>query len=51
MRAVVCSLILVVLLAACGHKGPLFLPKPKPEAQDAGGAQKQEPKKDATPTQ
>ncbi len=30
---VVSSLLLLALLAACGYKGPLYLPKPKPAAQ------------------
>ncbi|MGQ0525882.1 MAG: LPS translocon maturation chaperone LptM [Betaproteobacteria bacterium] len=32
MRTVVSLLALVALLGACGYKGPLYLPKPKPEA-------------------
>jgi predicted small lipoprotein YifL len=32
MRALL-PLIVVVLLAGCGHKGPLYLPKPKPDAK------------------
>lgn len=26
-------LIVLALLAGCGHKGPLYLPKPKPDAK------------------
>ena len=33
MRAAISLFILAMLLAGCGHKGPLYLPKPKPEAQ------------------
>lgn len=33
MRALVPLIVLSLLLAACGYKGPLYLPKPKPEAQ------------------
>ena len=33
MRALLSLIVLVALLAACGYKGPLTLPKPKPEAQ------------------
>jgi predicted small lipoprotein YifL len=33
MRALLTLLALAVLLAACGYKGPLYLPKSKPEAQ------------------
>ena len=48
MRAVLSSLILAALLAACGYKGPLYLPKPKPEAQQQPPSAKQEPKTDAS---
>ena len=51
MRAIVSSLVLAALLAACGYKGPLYLPKPKPEAQrPASPAPAQEPKQDAAPS-
>jgi predicted small lipoprotein YifL len=33
MRALISLIALAALLAACGYKGPLYLPKPKPEAQ------------------
>jgi len=33
MRTIVLLLVIVPLIAACGYKGPLYLPKPKPEAQ------------------
>jgi predicted small lipoprotein YifL len=33
MRVVLSLLLAGVLLAACGYKAPLYLPKPKPEAQ------------------
>jgi len=33
MRSPLPFLILTALLAGCGYKGPLYLPKPKPEAQ------------------
>ena len=33
MRAALSLLVLLSLLAACGYKGPLYLPKPKPEPQ------------------
>jgi predicted small lipoprotein YifL len=32
MRALL-PLIVLAMLAGCGHKGPLYLPKPKPEAK------------------
>ena len=35
MRAAICLVVLAVLIAGCGYKGPLYLPKPKPEAQKA----------------
>ena len=50
MRALLSSLILTVLLAACGFKGPLYLPKPKPEAQPQAPSAAQEPKKEAAPS-
>jgi len=50
MRAVVSSLVLTALLAACGYKGPLYVPKPKPEAQrPAAPAPAQQPQQDAVP--
>ena len=33
MRTLLSLMALAVLLAGCGHKGPLYLPKSKPEAQ------------------
>lgn len=33
MRAAFVLLLILPLIAACGYKGPLYLPKPKPEAQ------------------
>jgi len=33
MRNLLPLLILAAFLAGCGYKGPLYLPKPKPEAQ------------------
>jgi predicted small lipoprotein YifL len=51
MRVVVCFLVLVAVLAACGFKGPLYLPKPKPEAQGPAATPGQEPKKDGAPSQ
>ncbi|MEW6313018.1 MAG: lipoprotein [Pseudomonadota bacterium] len=32
MRAVTLMLLLISLLAACGHKGPLYLPEQQPTA-------------------
>ncbi len=51
VRALLSSLILTALLAACGYKAPLYLPKPKPEAQPQTSPAAQEPKKDAAPSQ
>jgi len=36
MRALLALIALAVLLAGCGNKGPLYLPKPKPGAQKPG---------------
>ena len=33
MRALLPLIVLALLLAGCGYKAPLYLPKPKPEAQ------------------
>ena len=33
MRALLSLIALAVSIAACGYKGPLYLPKPKPVAQ------------------
>ena len=33
MRATLTLILAAALLTACGYKGPLYLPKPKPEAQ------------------
>lgn len=35
------------LLAACGYKGPLYLPKPKPESPPAATKPAPEPRKDS----
>jgi len=32
MRAAIFLIVLAVLASGCGYKGPLYLPKPKPEA-------------------
>ena len=36
MRALLPLIALAVLLAGCGNKGPLVLPKPKPGTQKPG---------------
>ncbi len=33
MRAALYSTAIAILIAGCGYKGPLYLPKPKPVAQ------------------
>lgn len=33
MRAAISLILLAMLLAGCGYKGPLYLPKSKPDAQ------------------
>jgi len=33
MRALLLLIAVAALSAGCGYKGPLYLPKPKPEAQ------------------
>ena len=32
MRAAIFLIVLAVLASGCGYKGPLYLPKPKPDA-------------------
>jgi predicted small lipoprotein YifL len=49
MRLALSLLLMGVLLAACGYKGPLYLPKPKPEAQHPAPAP--DAAKDAPPSQ
>jgi predicted small lipoprotein YifL len=36
MRTLLTLIALAVLIAACGTKGPLYLPKPKPGTQKPG---------------
>jgi predicted small lipoprotein YifL len=33
MRAALSLIVLACAIAGCGYKGPLYMPKPKPEAQ------------------
>lgn len=47
MRALLPLIALSLLLAGCGYKAPLFLPKPKPEAQKAAPAAQPDDKKSA----
>ncbi|MEK6592784.1 MAG: lipoprotein [Pseudomonadota bacterium] len=41
--------VLVAALGACGYKGPLYLPKPKPETQSAEPAPAQDRQKSGVP--
>ena len=43
MRAAIGLIVLAVLFAGCGYKGPLTLPKPKPEAQKPAATPASEP--------
>ena len=43
MRCATCLVVLAVLLAGCGYRGPLVLPKDKPEAQKPAPKPAQEP--------
>lgn len=47
MRAAVTVIVLAAVLASCGYKGPLYLPKPKPEAQKPPAVTAEEKKNDA----
>jgi predicted small lipoprotein YifL len=47
MRAAVTAILLAAVIAACGYKGPLYLPKPKPEVQKPAAAAPEEKKNDA----
>ncbi|MDH5535230.1 MAG: lipoprotein [Betaproteobacteria bacterium] len=38
-------IVLAAVVTACGYKGPLYLPKPKPEAQQPAPAATPEEKK------
>ena len=46
MRTALSSLAAVLVIAGCGYKGPLVLPKPKPAAQQPAPAASAQP--DAT---
>ena len=50
MRAAFWLIVLALSIAGCGYKGPLYLPKPKPEAQKPAPppAEQQEGKKPAS---
>ena len=51
MRLAVSLVLAGLLLGACGYKGPLYLPKPKPEAQRQDKAPAPDAARDATPSQ
>jgi len=46
MRALLLLVACVFVLSACGYRGPLYLPKPKPEAQKPAPANPPAPKKE-----
>lgn len=43
MRTVCIMFLFALLLQGCGHKGPLFLPKPQPEQPAPEAAPQAEP--------
>ena len=43
MRIMLSFFVVVLFVAGCGYKGPLVLPKPKPEAQKAPPATPTQP--------
>ena len=51
MRLALSMLLAAVVLAACGYKGPLYLPKPKPDAQLPAPAPAPDGARDAPPPQ
>lgn len=51
VRLILPLLLIASLLAACGYKGPLYLPKPKPESPPAATKPAPEPRKDGETTQ
>lgn len=46
MRAAVTVIVLAAVITACGYKGPLYLPKPKAEAQKPAAPLPEEKKND-----
>jgi predicted small lipoprotein YifL len=46
MRTWIPMIVCALLVSACGYKGPLVLPKPKPEAQQPVPANAPPPKKE-----
>ncbi|MGH6628698.1 MAG: LPS translocon maturation chaperone LptM [Burkholderiales bacterium] len=51
MRDTLIPILVAALLAGCGYKGPLYLPKPKPEASKPAPqpVQEQDEKKSGSP--
>jgi predicted small lipoprotein YifL len=49
MRALLLLIAVAALSAGCGYKGPLFLPKPKPEAQKKPATPPVTPQKEQKP--
>ena len=43
MRTALSSLVVVLTIAGCGYKGPLYLPKPKPAVQQPAPAAPAQP--------
>jgi predicted small lipoprotein YifL len=43
MRIALSSLAAAILIVGCGYKGPLYLPKPKPAAQQPAPATPTQP--------
>ena len=48
MRSTAAALILALTTVACGYKGPLYLPKPKPVAEKPAAGDSDDKKKDET---
>jgi len=46
MRAFLALIVLSALLAACGYKGPLYLPPPEPPPQPEAAPKKPAPEND-----
>lgn len=49
MRIAICLIVLAALSTGCGFKGPLYLPKPKPEAQKKPAAPAVTPQEEKKP--
>jgi predicted small lipoprotein YifL len=49
MRSAICLVALALLFSGCGYRGPLYLPKSKPEAQKPVPKPAAEPAEKKTP--